>query len=457
MNEQLEQLIKALEAGQYDAAPSTLAQGSALQKEDLSPVMEIVTAEEKILKLRKAIPTKSHKSTLVQFNRKLDYGILGGSAQFEVGIGEEDVATVVRATVPMSFYSTVKRTGIAATHIQTFDGNGMLDNQEKDAAQKLAFDIEYDCFKGQADFSNAGIFDGHPGAIARIPNMVGVDAQVRMSDSLSNTQDLMFAHLGAAQSVILPVNGGLGQASIEDGAVKSAMNNGSADVLFLDPISLAGYNKIAFAKERIMLAGSAQSNSGASLREQWTSNGLISLESSKLLSGKVRPNRSRNGAPSAPSASGANTANSASVLAAGAYVYFVTACNERGESVASASVAVTITTGDAGVITINAVTGAKYYEVFRSAIGGSASSAKFIGKVAASAAATTVFTDLGLKSPGFVTGYLIQKDTMEMAQLASFTSQELAISNLSLPKAYYQFESLAVKQPKKNVLFDNIA
>ena len=35
----IQQLTKAIEAGNYDAAPSTLTQGGALQIEDLSPVM----------------------------------------------------------------------------------------------------------------------------------------------------------------------------------------------------------------------------------------------------------------------------------------------------------------------------------------------------------------------------------------------------------------------------------
>jgi len=37
---QLQGLVKALEAGGYNAAPGTLVQGSALQVEDLSPVMQ---------------------------------------------------------------------------------------------------------------------------------------------------------------------------------------------------------------------------------------------------------------------------------------------------------------------------------------------------------------------------------------------------------------------------------
>ena len=37
--EQLQQLVKALEVGSYNASPDSLSQGAALQVEDLSPVM----------------------------------------------------------------------------------------------------------------------------------------------------------------------------------------------------------------------------------------------------------------------------------------------------------------------------------------------------------------------------------------------------------------------------------
>ncbi len=69
------------------------------------------------------------------------------------------------------------------------------------------------------------------------------------------------------------------------------MNHGAADNLILDPISLSAYNKIAHAKERIMLAGSAQEASGANLRSQWTSSSVVALEASRFLSGKTRPAR----------------------------------------------------------------------------------------------------------------------------------------------------------------------
>ena len=116
------ELVKALEAGQYNAAPSTLVQGSALQIEDLSPVMQNVTYSEKHIKLQKVLKVESCKSTLAQFDRQLDYGQFGGSAQLEGAVGQEETSSIVRVVVPMCFYSHLRRTTLVANLVQTVDG-----------------------------------------------------------------------------------------------------------------------------------------------------------------------------------------------------------------------------------------------------------------------------------------------------------------------------------------------
>lgn len=456
MLQELQQLMKALEAGSYNAAPGTLTQGAALQTEDLSPVMQNVTWEDKHIKLQKMVSKKDAKGQLIQFNRQLDYGIFGGSAQYEGGIGEEDTSNFVRAVVPMSYYSTVRRVSVAANMISAFDGVKAEDRAADDAAKKIAGDIEFDLFQGQAHFSNAGMFDGNALAIAAVPNMVGLDTQVRQSDILANTQDLMFAEYGSSESVVLPVNGTLTQGIIEDSAVRNAMNHGSADKMMMDPIALSAYNKIAFNKERINLAGSAQEATGAHLRTQWVSSGAVSLEASRFLSGKTRPARARAGSPAAPSVT-SGVAAAGALIPAGSYIYTVTAVNERGESVECAPVAQPVALGEKVTLSISAVSGAKYFNVYRTKAGETnAAKAKFIGRVKASGIGATSFTDLGNKSPGFTTAYLIDSATMGMHQLAPFSRLKLAVSDLSLPEASYQFVCLALYQPRKNVILDNI-
>jgi hypothetical protein len=457
MIEQLQSLMKALEAGSYNAAPGQLAQGAALMVEDLSPVMHNVTFDDSHIKLQKMLPSKDVKSQLHQFNRQLDYGIFGGSAQFEGGIGEEDTTNYVRAVVPMSYYSTTRRVTVAANMIGAFDGVKAEDRASADAAMKLAGDIEFDLFRGQSDFSNAGVFDGNPLAVAKVPNMIGLDQQVRQSDAQSNTQDLMFAEYGSDQTVILSVGGALAQSIIEDSSVRSAMNMGAADRLVLDPITLSQYNKIAHAKERIMLAGSPQEATGAHLRTQWTSSAIVSLEASRFLSGKTRPARARSGSPAQAAAPALADAGAAgSLLQAATYFYYVTAVSMRGESLPSASASqVVAAAGDKVTVTITAVAGAQYYNVYRSDANGSAASAKFIGKISQSIG-NPVFSDLGNRQGGSVTGFLVQGNTMSIAQLAPYSKLKLAINDLSLPEAHFRFLSLAVFQPRKNVLLENI-
>ena len=222
----------------------------------------------------------------------------------------------------------------------------------------------------------------------------------------------MFAEYGSDQTVVLSAGGTLTQSIIEDSSVRSAMNMGAADRLVLDPISLSAYNKIAHAKERIMLAGSAQEATGAHLRTQWTSSAVVSLEASRFLSGKTRPARARLGALLLLSIAVADAGAAGSLLIR----WYV--CVLRNGSVRS-------------VVNLfqlflklhcdrcwrqsdchdTAVSGAPYYNVYRSDVGDGASDAKFIGKIA-QGSGNPAFIDLGNRQPGSVTGFLIQGNTL---------------------------------------------
>jgi hypothetical protein len=93
MIEQLQSLMKALEAGSYNAAPGQLAQGAALMIEDLSPVMHNVTFDDSHIKLQKMLPSKDVKSQLHQFNRQLDYGVFGVLPSLKAGSAKKTRAT----------------------------------------------------------------------------------------------------------------------------------------------------------------------------------------------------------------------------------------------------------------------------------------------------------------------------------------------------------------------------
>lgn len=478
--EQLQTLVKALEAGGYDAAPGTLVQGSALQTEDLSPVMNNVTFDDSHIKLQKMIKITPAKSTLVQFDRQLSYGAFGGTATIEGAVGQEFTDDFVRVVVPMCYYSHVRRVTMVANMVNTLDGKDASERAAASAAKKIAADIEFDLFRGKEAFSNTGIFDGNPATIAILPNVLGLGEQIRQSDAQRQAKDLMFGEYGSDDTVVLQGGGypagttfesqvlGYGgpgiltQANIEDAATRSAMNHGSADKFVVDPKVLSAYNKLAYGRERIILAGSPQDATGADLRRQWVSGGVVQIEASRFLSGKTRSQSFRPGAPAQPVIAGtAVNVGTASTFAGGEeFYYYIAAVNEIGESIPSALTAKLTVAAATNSVTLTITNnGAKYYNVYRTADGGAATYAacRWIGRVVASGATgSTTFTDSGYKLPGFVTGYLLQSDTMEGREMAPYSRLKLAVTDLSIPEAHYRFLTLTVTQPRKNVLVDNL-
>jgi hypothetical protein len=458
---EIQNLVKALEAGGYNAAPSTLTQGAALQTEDLSNVMQVVTFDESHIKLQKMVKVESCKSTLAQFDRQLSYGIFGGSAQIEGQVGQEETSDFVRVTVPMAFYSHTRRVTIVANMVATVDGVKAEERAAADAAKKIAGDIEFDLFRGLADFSNAGVFDGNPLAVAPLPNMHGLDLQVRQSDNQRNTRDAMFSEYGSDDTVVISGGGPLTQDIVEDASVRSALNFGTADKLVVDPKVLSAYNKIVFGKERIVLAGSPQGSTGGDLRKQWVSGGTVEIEGSQFLRGKSKPAPARPTGPLVPTMGAPTEATISGVvtpfLAGDVYRYKITQCTEIGESPATALQSVTIVTaGDGVTLTCTPNGVARYYNVYRTLAGGAAGTEKFIGRVVANGSSAVTFTDIGNKLPGFVTGFLVQGDTMAMKELASYSRLKLAVTDLSQPEAHFRFVTLACMQPRKNVLVDNL-
>jgi hypothetical protein len=460
LGKSLEQLVKTLEAGNYNAAPSQLVQGSALQIEDLSPVMELVTYDDTHIKLQKMFQVKKSKSLLVQFDRQLSYGRFGGSAQREGAVGDVRVADYIRAVVPMCFYSAIRRVTLAANMVDTMDGKKAEDREAENEALNLAGDIEFDSFQGKAFFSNAGVFDGNPLAIPQLPNMLGLDPQIRQSDIQATTQDLMFASYGSNQSVVLSQNGSLTQSIIEDVSLRSRLNMGKANKLVVAVEALSAYNKgVALGTgvnsfQRIILAGSAQDASGADLRRQWASMNTVELEDSRFLSGKTAPLRSNLGAPAAPAISSQPAASgSGSLLPAIASAqYLVTASNDRGESPATATSTVAVSAGQQVALTITAQAGVSYFSVYR---GTTVSNAAFVGNVLATGANVT-FTDLGNFAPGASVAYLIQKESWGYHELAPYSRLKLAITDLSVPEAHFRFLTVAGYQPRKTPLISNI-
>jgi hypothetical protein len=324
---------------------------------------------------------------------------------------------------------------------------------------KIAGDTEFHLFRGLSAYSNGGVFDGNPLAMSQSePGLQGLDPQIRQSDFNDATKDLMFQEYGADTSTVINQNGVLTQTTVEDIYSRAQMNHGNPEKFYLDPLTHGAYNKISHSKERIVLAGSPQKATGASLNEQWVAGGAISIESSRFLSGKTAPARPRNNTPSAPGISPSQASGTTSFQAGEVYKYAVTACGDAGESSASATSTVTISASFNQVsLTITPASGiaARYFNVYRS----NANETKmgYIGRVVNSGASTTAFVDLNGRISAGVTGFALDMRGMEIAELSPFKSQALAMTDLTTPKAFYKFHCLMVKLPRFNMLVDNLS
>ena len=122
------------------------------------------------------------------------------------------------------------------------------------------------------------------------------------------------------------------------------------------------------------------------------------------------------GSPLPPATAVGTPSGSGALIPAGTYVYGVTAENERGEGVEMFSAAVTVAAGQQVALVIAGVAGASLYNVYR---GTSASNAYYIGRIAANGSSSVTFTDLGNKSPGFVTGYLVPEGHLGIPRVGS--------------------------------------
>jgi len=468
---QIGDLMKALNAQGYDQSPSSLVQTGALQTEDLSNNLYLLTVKESQLNLQKMLgaPQKA-KSLTYQFNRQNSIGQIGSSAVLEGQIGEETTSNYVRVTVPMAFYSHTRSITLQASLLQTFDGVALEEKQAKDAALKIAIDTEMDLYRGRELFSNAGIFDGNPNAMpVKIANMVGLDAQIRQSDSLdANAVDLNFVEWGQGDSIVIPANGTLTQDIVENATLALNLQFGRLEEAqgILDPIALSAYNKLSFGVNRFVLGNdSAVTRSGTRLNSQFVSAGEISFTPSQFLRGKtnVPPQQvSSPNAPQAPSiASTAQAAGTTTFALGEKYFYFATAVNERGESRASAATSQqTISAaGNSLSLTINPSGSGqptRWFNVYRTNNNGLAATAKFIGRVAANGA-SAVFVDLNKRSPAASAAYILSKGTMEVREMMGYTRLKLAVVQASQTEAHMRFMGLAVMAPKQNIIIDNLA
>jgi hypothetical protein len=478
-----EELLKTLQVGHgYLGAPTQLVGGGALGVESIDGTLKSVTYDATNLVMWPSISQDRAYSLAEQYVRTTAYGDGGSPYIPESGSPVMNDAEYNRHAQKVMFFSTRRGVSLAATLVRQNFGNDIESLETQNGTLWMLEKLERELYKGNADYSNAGKFDG---LVAAIPikmqnlNLNGIEQQIRSGDGDFAAQARAFDGYGGSQTVILSKDGDiLNESDIEFEANVLVENFGRPSELHLPPKQLSDFIKQFYPKERVNQLGVESGRAGYIVREMVTTAGGIQLRPNVFLKQKqgTKANPDRMGVPGAPAdlknaaaasvAAGSGnsmdqTAASSKLKAGDVYVYSVTSVNEQGESAAFiTSVAVTIAT-DGNNVTFkisdpSAGNQPTHYAVYRTNNLGTGS-ALFIGYVARTGSAT-LFTDLGNRAPGAASAYMLdmRPEVMIWRQLSPLLKINLAAISTAKEFLLWLAGALILFAPRKSGVIENI-
>lgn len=230
------------------------------------------------------------------------------------------------------------------------------------------------------------------------------------------------------------------------------------------PKVLSDLGALKLEAERVSLGSAAPPagyRPGVRLNGYATQFGDIPLDSSIVLD-QVENNEplatAQSGAASRPaSVSGAASADAASKMAAGTYYYFVASTNDSGESDTRASAGVVIASGEKAVLTIDRVTEATGYRVYRGTVN-DATKAGWIGWIPQPGSGNATFNDLNEIRPKTWMGLILNlsSEDIALAQMAPLVKYPLAQIDTTIPFLLMLYHALAVKALERAIMVINI-
>jgi hypothetical protein len=480
---QAEELLKTLQVGHgYLGSPTSLVGGGALGVESIDSTLKSVTYDATNLVMWPSIAQDRAYSLVEQYVRTNAYGDGGSPYIPESGSPVMNDAEYNRHAQKVVFFSTRRGVSLASTLVRQNFGGDVEGRETQSGTLWLLEKLEREMYKGNADFSNAGKFDG---AIGSIPgkmqnlNLMGCEQQIRMGDADYSGQARAFDGYGGDQSVIQSKDGDiLNESDIETLANVLVENFGRPAELHIAPKQLSDFIKQFYPKERVNQLGVESGRAGYIVREMVTTAGGIQLRPNVFLKPKEgkKSVSDRAGVPNAPA--GLENAATQNVLSGQAnaldqaavssklksgeiYVYEVTACNEQGEGAGSVvSVSATIS-ADGNSVSFKIVDPSSgnaptHYAVYRTGSAGTGAKS-FIGYVARSAAKTS-FTDLGNKSGGSATAYMLdmRPEIMVWKQLSPLLKINLAAISTAKEFLLWLSGCLLIFAPRKSGIIENI-
>ena len=436
-------LRKALSAGNDVNNPGTApGVGFPLRLESLESSMKSLTFEMDEIKLFKTIPKVPASNTVEEFNRLLSYGS-GGTRRFNLGfmtegdLPEEEDSTYERVTMLIKFLGVTGRVTHVANVIKASTGN-VIALETMNKTMELLKNCENALFFGDSSLIPEQ-FDG---------------LQKLITD-------------GAPDNVVDLRGAALSEDKLNDMLLQIRDNFGMATDAYFSTGVFADLSKQVYDRQRFAYAP-APGVLGATITAFQGQHGRINLhdhvfiqegpDTAGIAAGLGKTDRR----PLAPTVSGEAAApNAASLFVvadAGTYTYQVVAGNRFGLSIPVDSAGIALVAGDQTSFTItDGGQGATFYEVYRSTVGGAASTAKLIKRIPRTGAAT-VFTDLNEDLPGTSQGFVLMQNqrSFSWSQLLPLTRIPLAAVDTSIRWAQVLYGGVKLYTPGKNILVKNI-
>lgn len=470
---QAEELAKTMQIGHgYLGSPQGLVGGGALTMESIEGTLKSVTFDATNLVCWPSMPQSKAFNLVEQYIRQNAYGDGGSAYVSEAGSPAMNDANIDRNMQKVVFFATRRGVSLPSTLVRMNQAAQDPESFESSSGTLWILEkLERELYKGLADFSNNGFFDGNvaalPSKISNL-NLAGIEQQLRSGDQDYTAQSQEFQGYGGSQSVISDRQGQtLDEGSIEDLANIITENFGRVSEMHVAPKNLSDFIKQFYPKERVNTLGVLDGRAGYVVKTMATTAGDVGLKPNVFLKPKdiSKSIDDRAGVPAAPaSASGSVVANDgqASNLQAGdSYAYIITSVNEQGECAAYASVSAQSidTTGQIVKLSISSPSSGPiptHYAVYRTNNSGSGQP-MFIGFCARTGASST-FVDRGMKLPGAASAYMLdmRPEMMVWKQLAPMMKINLA--QVTLSKEFILFLSgvLLVYAPRKMGMFANI-
>lgn len=409
--EQLEQLQKSLSAG-YETDVNGMTGGSALRIQSLDTTLQATVQDNKHFVLFNALQKPKATAVIDEWSEQSSIGgFLGDSFNDQDGSADETEGDYARRVGKVKYLTTYRKVPIVLQSQNNIQDAVSLESVN--GTKQLLTSIEFSCFEGNDEV---------------LPkSFAGIKQQIQSLDSADHVIDMRASALNSIDPIATAA-----------ATVFGFGNFGTLTDLFMPPSVQTDLNLKLDPAFRVLLSEQQQSTVlGTHVSGIQTSYGAIKTKSDVFIRDQKLqiPFELRNAAHAAVATANvafqpaafsavANTSGGSDsyweTAQAGAYVYWVTGINNKGETAAITATegAVTVAAGGSVTLTITAsASGSETgYVIYRGRMNGTTalSDVREMTRVAKSGS-TTTYTDLNREIPGTTNAYALNLNPADHA------------------------------------------